>query len=78
MSPGAQLHEVGGHVSAVQEHRFRLATDAGQTYLFTVSHDAPIDTPDLQRLVRTGAHVKVRYTGEPGLASGVAHAVQRS
>jgi hypothetical protein len=76
MSVSAQLHEVGGHLSALQEHRFRLVTDAGHTYLFTVSHDAAVDEFDLRRFVETGAHVKVRYAGEPGLTSGVAHAVR--
>jgi hypothetical protein len=78
MSRGAQLHEVGGHLSALQEHRFRLVTDAGPTYLFTLSHDAAVDQLDLRRFVETGAHVKVKYAGEPGLASGVAHTVRPS
>ena len=72
----ATMKRARGHITLVQEQRFRLATDSGQGYLFTLGHDARLDAGDLCRLRDTRTHVVVEYTGEPGLESGVAHAVR--
>jgi hypothetical protein len=64
---------VRGRVIQVQEQRFRLALDSGQAYLLTLAHDA---AADLQGFVHSGQQVVVEYEGEPGLSSGVAHAVR--
>jgi hypothetical protein len=57
----------------VQEQRFRLATEQGSSYLLVLAHGAPIDESDLCRFLEDGTPVMVEYSGEPGLASGVAH-----
>jgi hypothetical protein len=62
-----------GRLIQVQEQRFRLALDDGPVYLLTLAHDA---VADLQDLLRSGQRVVVEYEGEPGLSSGVAHAVR--
>jgi hypothetical protein len=67
-----------GHITVAQEQRFRLATDAGQSFLLTLAHDAPVDGADLCRFRDERAHVVVEYTGEPGLASGLARSIHRS
>ena len=69
---------VGGHITVVQEQRFRLVNDAGQGMLFTLAHDASASQSDLSRFHKSGAHVLVEYTGEPDLSSGGAHAVRAS
>jgi hypothetical protein len=72
----AKTKRASGHIILVQEQRFRLTTDSGQGFLLTLAHDAGIDANDLRRFHGTHAHVVVEYTGEPGLESGVAHAVR--
>jgi hypothetical protein len=67
---------VTGRLTQVQEQRFRLALDDGPTYLLTLAHDAANDPADLHAFLRSRARVVVEYEGEPGLVSGVAHAVR--
>jgi len=64
-----------GHITVVQEQRFRMVTDAGQGMLFTLSRGAQAHQADLHRFHEAYAHVAVEYMGEPNLASGVAQAV---
>ncbi len=63
---------VSGVITAVQEERFRLLTDAGNTFLFTLSRHAPLSGQDLCRLHAANSRVAVRYAGIPDLASGQA------
>ena len=65
-----------GRITLVQEQRFRLATDAGPSYLLVLAHDASQDAADLHRWLDAGTPVAVEYTGEPGLDSGVAHNIK--
>jgi hypothetical protein len=67
-----------GHLTHVQEQRFRVATTGGPSLLLTLAHDAPVNADDLQQWLREGATVVVDYQGEPGLDSGTAHAVRRA
>jgi hypothetical protein len=67
-----------GHLTHVQEQRFRIATNGGSNLLLTLAHTAPLDSAELQQLVRDRTPVVVEYEGEPGLASGVAHEVRRA
>jgi hypothetical protein len=60
----------------VQEQRFRLLTESGQSFLLTLSHAAPIDTDDLCAFLANGTPVSVEFEGEPGFVSGVAHSVR--
>ena len=65
-----------GYITIVQEQRFRITTDSGQSFLFTLAGNAPLHLSDLNRLQHAHTHVSVAYTGDPNLTSGVAHAVQ--
>ena len=72
----AAVRTAKGYIGVVQEQRFRLTTDSGQSFLFTLARDARISADDLRRLHESGAHVVVEYEGEPNLTSGVAHDVR--
>jgi hypothetical protein len=65
-----------GHITLVQEQRFRLLTEAGQSFLLTLAHDAPLDADCLCDFLAARTRVVVEYQGEPGLVSGVAHSVR--
>ena len=67
-----------GHISVVQEERFRLITDEGAGLLLTLSHKANASPDDLCRYHEQKAHVRVDYDGEPNFASGIAHRVTRT
>jgi hypothetical protein len=60
-----------GYITAVQEERFRLHTDREQELLLTAR-----DTARLQELHRAHAHVRVTYSGQPNLDSGVAKSIK--
>lgn len=60
-----------GHITVLQEHRFRLTTDGGQSLLFTL---AP-GIVDVNQFRLAHTPVFVEYKGEPGLASAVAYRV---
>lgn len=66
---------VQGQIIVVQEMRFRLMTDDGRGFLFTLAHGATVDTVELNRWQRGANTVCVAYCGKPGLDSCVAHAV---
>ncbi|HEY8597771.1 MAG TPA: hypothetical protein VIL85_05030 [Thermomicrobiales bacterium] len=72
MSPTSMVQ---GRIIAVQEMRFRLLTTDGRGFLFTLSHRARADASDLHRWHQGDNAVRVVYSGEPGLDSGVARAV---
>jgi hypothetical protein len=65
-----------GKIAVVQEERFRLITDDGQGLLLTLSHSARATPEDLWAYHRRSAHVRVDYSGEPNMASGVATSVR--
>ncbi len=65
-----------GRIVLVQETRFRMTTEGGQNFLLTLAHNANIAPSDLHYLLDSDAQVVVEYIGEPGLESGVAHAVR--
>jgi hypothetical protein len=67
---------VQGHITIVQEQRFRLATAGGQVLLLTLTHNAPISHAGLVHLRDSGALVRVTYTGDPNTASAAAQAVE--
>ncbi len=50
-------------------------SDAGQTFLFTLANHAPVDLSDLAQWHAERTHVRVEYTGEPNVVSGVARAI---
>ena len=65
-----------GYITVVQEDRFRLMTDGGQGFLLTLARDARTSAADLCHLHDIHAHVAITYSGEPNLASGIAHAIR--
>jgi hypothetical protein len=69
------MKAVHGRISVMQEQRFRLTTDTGQSLLFTLAHDAHVDVADVNRFRIAQMPVVVKYEGEPGLASAVARRV---
>lgn len=71
-----QTETARGYIALVQEARFRLTTDQGQSFLLTLAHDASATPTDLVRFLDEQTHVEVAYSGQPGLDSGVAHAVR--
>jgi hypothetical protein len=64
-----------GRILLVQEQRFRLRTDDGNSYLLTLAHDANAGIEDLRRFMQARIPVTVEYGGEPGLASAAAYKV---
>ncbi len=69
-------NSVTGYITAVQEQRFRLMTDRGSNLLLTLGNFLRLSHQDLRSFHSTHAHVRVEYTGEPDLDSGVAHSIQ--
>ncbi len=69
-------HEVTGHILMVQEERFRLMADSGETLLLTLPTFARFGIGDLKRWHARNAHVRVTYAGAPNLVSGVAQSIQ--
>jgi hypothetical protein len=65
-----------GHITVVQERRFLLATDDGRGCQLTLAHDASVDIDTLRQFADGHTHVGVNYSGEPGLISGIAHAIE--
>jgi hypothetical protein len=65
-----------GRITIVQESRFRLTAEDGRGYLFILARGANVGADDLCRLQARDARVTVTYSGTPGLASCVAHAIQ--
>jgi len=70
--------QVAGRIVAVQEQRFRLRTDGGQVLLLTLDRRAPLDGATLAGLHRRGTQVRVDFSGEPNLKSGLAHAIHEA
>jgi hypothetical protein len=66
-----------GYILAIQEQRFRLKTDSGQVYLFTLDRRAPLDAADLHAWMDQRAPVAVDYSGEPNLAHATVHTIER-
>ncbi len=70
------MKTVRGRLLLIQEERFRILGDGGQSYLFTLAHNATPDISVLERWHDDDARVIVEYEGEPNLESGVAHSVK--
>jgi hypothetical protein len=68
---------ITGRILALQEQRFRLATDDGQVVLLTLAAEARADAATLADWQRRGTHLEVQVSGEPNVAGGVARLVQQ-
>lgn len=69
---------IAGRIIVVQEMRFRIVTDDGRGYLFTLARNANADTTELRRLHTRDTAVRVTYVGQPGLDTCVARRVVSS
>jgi hypothetical protein len=67
------MNRTAGTITLVQEERFQLACDDGRKRLFILAHDAPLESDELARLKREGAHVEVEYDDRPDLIAHAAH-----
>jgi hypothetical protein len=67
---------IEGRIIAIQEGRFRLLTADGRGFLFTLAHNANIDTLTLQGWHQDDRAVRVTYRGEPGLDTCIAREVR--
>jgi hypothetical protein len=67
-----------GIITLVQEHRFRLVDDDGAHALFVLSHDAPLEWQDLERLQQAGKPVRISHEPAPGKIAAIAHDVVES
>ena len=65
-----------GHITVVQEERFRIVTDDGRGFLLTLARGADSTAAELERLRNEHARVRVTGSGDPGIASGLAHKVE--
>ena len=65
-----------GYITVVQEERFRIVTDDGRGFLLTLARGADSTAPELERLRNEHARVRVTGSGDPGIASGLAHKVE--
>ncbi len=72
----SQTQTVQGHITVVQEERFRMMTEGGQGLLFTLGNSIWHSAADLRHFRDTRTPVVVEYSGEPNLSTGVAHKVQ--
>jgi hypothetical protein len=70
-----QKKQVVGRIVVVQEDRFRLVEDVGRSGLFTLHHTCGIGIEDLQRWRQADVRVRVGYTGESHIATGVTHSI---
>ncbi len=73
-----RAQRASGHITMVQEQRFRLFTATGQGLLLTLSHKASLRGEDLNRLHQEHTPVEVLYEGPPNLATGVALEVREA
>ena len=71
----AETETITGRIIVVQETRFRLVTEDGRGFLFTLARNANVDTTELRRLHARDTPVRVSYEGVPGLDSCVAKRV---
>ena len=71
-----ERRRTAGRIIAVQEQRFRLQTESGQGLLLTLAVNANVDGQDLDRLRAAQTRIVVEYSGEPNLATGVAHRIR--
>ncbi|HEU5012701.1 MAG TPA: hypothetical protein VFT66_09170 [Roseiflexaceae bacterium] len=72
----SQTQTVRGHITVVQEERFRMITEGGQGLLFTLGNSIRYGADDLRRFRDTQTPVVVEYSGAPNLSTGMAHKVQ--
>ncbi len=73
---GKKSQHVKGRILVIQEERFRLLAERGQSLLFTLAHNASPDISEIERWRDADIPVVVEFEGEPNLESGVARSVR--
>lgn len=69
------VRAVTGHITIVQEGRFRLVADSGQVFLLTLAHDANVDAEELDHFRHQHTHLRVEYAGEPNMDTAVVRTI---
>ena len=72
------MRTLTGTIQLVQESRFRLVTETGQSKLFVLSHAAALAPEDLPPLQRAQARVTVSFTPARGLYADIAHRIREA
>jgi hypothetical protein len=72
----AEEKEITGRIILVQEERFRMVDSRGRSFLFDLSHRAPVTNEDLISWSKAKTWLVVEYEGEPEMESGIAHSVK--
>ena len=70
------MAEIIGHITLVQEDRFRLATWDGRSLLLTLAHNSRLKPDTLHFWYKNGSNLLVSYEGEAGTESATAHSVR--
>jgi hypothetical protein len=71
-----QTRYLAGHITVVQEERFRLTTADGRSFLFVLDRKSPVQIAAVRRLQKAHTPVRVEYSGEPNTGSGIAQLVE--
>ena len=71
-----QTRYLAGHITVVQEERFRLTTEDGRSFLFVLDRKSPVQIAAVRRLQKAHTPVRVEYSGEPNTGSGIAQLVE--
>lgn len=69
------MHCTAGHITIVQEGRFRFVSHEGRPMHFLLSHGANLEPQDLPPLQRQDVPVRVLWDDAPGMIASVAHDV---
>lgn len=78
MKSGKAVKKAEGHITLVQEDRFRITTSGGQSILLTLAHNASPSIEDLLDWYEKGTHVTVEFTGDEGFESATAHTIKNA
>jgi hypothetical protein len=65
-----------GHITVVQEERFRIVTEDGRGFLLTLGRDADVTDAELKQFQRNQIRMRIEYDGKPNTASGLAQKIQ--
>jgi hypothetical protein len=71
-----EKHVLIGHITLIQEQRFRLVSENGRGFIFTISRKSAVRLSDLQQVLKSHATIRVEYSGAPNTRSGVADVVR--
>lgn len=73
---GTKMKTAIGYITVVQEERFRLQTDSGESLLLTLAKNASVGLDTLHGFLQNHIRVTLTYDGEPNLESGRAYSIR--